>query len=164
MGKVCSSCKEEKPYSDYSKNRSRNDGYAHYCKVCARAAFIQWKEGNRDSWRESKRKAYDGNVEKERERARQRRKDNPETNRKHNATYPRNHPERRNAVNYVNRAVARGDLLPANSQKCVHCGEKAEEYHHPSYAKEDWLVVVALCRSCHRQHHTRLSRESVRSK
>ena len=31
---TCSSCKLEKPKSDFSKNRSRSRGYAYQCKTC----------------------------------------------------------------------------------------------------------------------------------
>ena len=35
MIKVCSKCKKEKAIQDFSKNKSRKDGLAHYCKPCA---------------------------------------------------------------------------------------------------------------------------------
>lgn len=158
MSKVCSSCKKEKSYSDYSKNRSRSDGYAHYCKDCANGAFKQWKDDNRDAWRKSKRQNYADNIERERERARTRRKENPEPLRRHNSTYNRNHPERMNAVNCVNRAIARGELIPVSECNCSFCGSPADEYHHESYAENDWLNVTPLCRSCHRQHHNKINR------
>jgi len=38
--KKCCHCKQEKPLSDFNKNRSKYDGYAHNCKVCARQLVI----------------------------------------------------------------------------------------------------------------------------
>ena len=32
--KICSKCKDEKDVSEFSKDRSRKDGYAHFCKKC----------------------------------------------------------------------------------------------------------------------------------
>jgi predicted GIY-YIG superfamily endonuclease len=32
--KTCSKCKEEKPFSEFFKDRSRKDGLYYYCKVC----------------------------------------------------------------------------------------------------------------------------------
>ncbi len=34
-GKVCSSCKEEKPYIEYHKDKNSPNGHAYYCKLCA---------------------------------------------------------------------------------------------------------------------------------
>ena len=34
--KVCShkNCKQEKPMSDFPRNKSSKDGYSHWCKTC----------------------------------------------------------------------------------------------------------------------------------
>lgn len=160
--KRCSSCLVEKPESEFSKNRSRSDGLAHYCKECANAALRQWRENNRDTWREGKRRNYRNNVEREQERARQRRLSNPHPLQRHNCEYHRVNPDRRPAVNAVNRAVLRGEMPPVASLQCQSCGNPAEEYHHHSYEQQHWLDVTPLCRSCHRLLHTEMSRkESV---
>lgn len=53
----------------------------------------------------------------------------------------------------ISRAVHRGNMLPAKAYKCAGCNEKAKDFHHASYHKEDWLCVVPLCRSCHQFVH-----------
>lgn len=53
----------------------------------------------------------------------------------------------------VLRAVTKGHLLPAKTHGCHGCNKQAHSYHHESYAPEDRLCVVPLCRSCHRRHH-----------
>lgn len=161
--KRCSSCLVEKPESEFSKNKSRHDGLAHYCKECAATAYQKWRDNNRDTWRENKRRAYHSNIERERERAKLKRVANPQPQRRHNREYPRMNPERIPAVNAVNRAVARGEMPPVSSLECQSCGNPAEEYHHHSYEQQHWLDVTPLCRSCHRLLHTEMSRkETVR--
>jgi len=34
MKKICSKCKEEKSVNDFYKNKYREDGLHHYCKIC----------------------------------------------------------------------------------------------------------------------------------
>lgn len=36
--KKCSKCKEQKPYSFFSLDKNRKDGYCYYCKSCMRVA------------------------------------------------------------------------------------------------------------------------------
>lgn len=40
-------------------------------------------------------------------------------------------------------------------QPCKFCGDKKVEAHHSSYAKEDWLKVMWLCRQHHIIQHTK---------
>ena len=39
MVKRCAKCKEEKPYTLFSKDKGRKDGYQPYCKACYRAYY-----------------------------------------------------------------------------------------------------------------------------
>jgi len=41
--KTCSKCKEEKLFSEFSKNKTRKDGYNHICKLCV----IEYKQKNK---------------------------------------------------------------------------------------------------------------------
>ena len=52
-----------------------------------------------------------------------------------------------------------GQLPLATTKQCQDCGLQAEEYHHESYAEEDWLKVIPLCKKCHVSRHVRLRRE-----
>ena len=38
----CSSCKIVKPFKEYPKNKSRWNGYSHYCKACNRLRFKEY--------------------------------------------------------------------------------------------------------------------------
>lgn len=53
----------------------------------------------------------------------------------------------------VAHAIRRGRLPRARFLPCFECLGDAQEYHHPSYAWEDRLKVVPLCRRCHHSLH-----------
>lgn len=152
--KQCSKCGQTKPESEFSKNKSRHDGLAHYCKVCARAAHKQWQADNPESYRAAKRHAYWSNPERERERSRSQRTSKPGANAERCKRYSESNPNRRDAVNLVNRKVAAGELPAPKTLTCQKCGKQAQDYHHPSYERQHWLFVVPLCRSCHKLIHT----------
>ena len=61
--KVCSKCKEEKPITEFGKDKGRKDGRKYNCKVCRR---------------ESQKKYYEDNQEKERARIKKYKEDNRE--------------------------------------------------------------------------------------
>jgi len=56
--KTCSKCKTAKDYTQFNKNRTKKDGYAHYCRVCTRLTF-----SNRDkNWCNKRNKQYRNKV------------------------------------------------------------------------------------------------------
>jgi hypothetical protein len=46
--KTCSKCKLIKPLNDFSKNKSSNDGFQHYCKECKKIIDISYRNKNKD--------------------------------------------------------------------------------------------------------------------
>ena len=63
--KFCSGCRQEKPFSEFTKNSLKADGYHYYCKICKAAAAKKyrssekgkattkaWEEANADRRRE----------------------------------------------------------------------------------------------------------------
>ena len=62
---------------------------------------------------------------------------------------PASTEDKQRAHNAVGRAILRRELPPIASCECLACGDRADFYHHPSYAPQDWLRVVPLCGSCH---------------
>jgi hypothetical protein len=54
------------------------------------------------------------------------------------------------AASAVAYAIRMGQLEP---EPCFTCGRLKAEAHHASYARDMWLMVTWLCRSCHRQVH-----------
>ena len=46
--KICTKCKEEKPYESFSKKSSAKDGKFPYCKECDRASVALWSKNNKE--------------------------------------------------------------------------------------------------------------------
>jgi len=46
--KMCFSCQEEKPFSEYHKSANTKTGYHCYCKPCTRAKNQQWVKDNKE--------------------------------------------------------------------------------------------------------------------
>jgi hypothetical protein len=67
--------------------------------------------------------------------------------------YAELHPERILAKKAVHEAIRRKQIAPAKKCKCADCGKQAHHLHHESYAEEQRLNVIPLCRSCHRKRH-----------
>ena len=60
MVKTCNKCKEEKPYSEFSKDKIRKDGYRYECKSCLKA-YYEVNKDKKKAYREAnkdKRKSY----------------------------------------------------------------------------------------------------------
>lgn len=47
MTKFCGRCKEERPVSDFNKDRSRKDGLSNICRDCARERKRKYREVER---------------------------------------------------------------------------------------------------------------------
>ena len=69
--KVCSRCKEEKPFDQFTKETGKKDGYRCICKSCAqlqteerKAYFKKYREENRDAMRERCHAYYVRNKDK----------------------------------------------------------------------------------------------------
>jgi hypothetical protein len=52
--KVCYKCKEEKPFSEFNKNRSKTDGFNGKCRSCKK----QYEQENKDGILEQKKQYY----------------------------------------------------------------------------------------------------------
>ena len=65
--KTCSKCKEEKPFSEFHKNRTRKDGLCVHCKTCKIKQSKSYYEKNKEKERERDRKYYQENKERKRE-------------------------------------------------------------------------------------------------
>lgn len=60
MIKVCPSCKQDKSFSEFYKNKSRKNGISPYCKNCSK----KWRIDNLDKAKGYKRKWYLANTDK----------------------------------------------------------------------------------------------------
>lgn len=86
---------------------------------------------------------FDKYTEKHKDKSR-------EANRVYHRKFRQIHKDKRHAHSAVSRAVKRGKLPAANTQKCHYCPGIAKEYHHHNgYDKEHWLDVLPVCKKCH---------------
>ena len=112
--KRCSTCKEWKLYSEFSKNKSKKDGYDYSCKNCNN---------------ENARKKYKENPEKTKERARKYREDNPEKKRETDRNYRKTNPEKCNEYKYK--------WLKANPEKRKEINRKYRETNYDRLREQE---------------------------
>jgi len=58
MMKKCTVCKLELPFENYHKSKSSSDGYGYRCKKCDREARHNYRDKNRERFREVSRRKY----------------------------------------------------------------------------------------------------------
>ena len=59
--KTCTKCKEEKPFSEFHKDRTTKDGLHFQCKACKKEYNRKYKKENKELIRESNRKYHQEN-------------------------------------------------------------------------------------------------------
>lgn len=76
--KICCKCKQEKPKSEFYKNKSTKDGLSHECKECKKTWSAsksqyhkEWKAKNKEKLAIYRKRYRENNKEKERESRRQ---------------------------------------------------------------------------------------------
>ena len=150
MKKTCSKCELTKEITMFYKSVRRIDGHSSHCKACN-------GEYQKKSWRKKSRREYylssEGKAYKEKYNNSLVGK---EANLRAVRKYRDKYPEKTKAGDAVQGAVRLGKLSRINTQECNNCGSQAQNYHHPSYAKEDRLNVIPLCLDCHWKEHGRV--------
>lgn len=82
--RVCRKCGQEKPLSEFVKDKTCALGYSHTCKQCNAERNRKWRAANPEKVLECKRKRYAANPEKVREYNRKWCAANPEKVRERN--------------------------------------------------------------------------------
>lgn len=110
---------------DFGVDRSRPDSQSVYCRPCKAKRTKDWRGSVDDAGRQ--RDAYHANIADNRRKAA--------------------------ARAAVRRAVKRGNV--ARASECAYCGrtKNLEMHHYLGYAREHWLTVRWVCRSCHQVDH-----------
>lgn len=67
MTKTCGKCKEEKPLTDFNKDRNTPSGLKSSCRKCANEMSRVWRENNPDKMKAAKQRWNDNNKERIRE-------------------------------------------------------------------------------------------------
>lgn len=70
--KTCSKCRQEKPRSEFYKDRARPDGLYTSCKSCHYERTSTWRRENRELVRERERERYYAEGHRERKRVEKR--------------------------------------------------------------------------------------------
>ena len=139
--KICKSCQEEKPPEAFHKNRAKADGLATQCKDCKALTAKRAREKNRDKDRAT------AKIKRERTR---------EAQAEYKKKYRRENRPAEQARKMIHKLVKTGKI-PAPSELPCEMGAMGcmgrHEYHHDSYAREDWASVRVLCASHHRVWH-----------
>lgn len=100
MCKKCSTCKEEKLFSEFSKNKTKKDGYQNECKVCVK----HHREVNKEYFSQYKKNYRETNKKQIAEKQKQYRKTNQEHVAEYNKQYQKNNYAKINAKNAKRRA------------------------------------------------------------
>lgn len=157
--KTCCKCKIVKPFSDFSKCKSRKDGYSPRCKICSKAYY----ESNKEHYLEKGKKRYKSNKDKHREQTRKWKENNRVKVRQYGKDrYKRKKNEILSKKSYdiiKHKAKAvimigkrNGTIIPPSN--CPFCNSTNNiEGHHFSYLKKHWSHVIWCCRSCHFRIH-----------
>ena len=136
--KRCCRCKIEKDLNEFNKWKGSKDGHLNTCKLCLKQYYLRNRE---------KKKQYQNQYAKR----------NREKMRDQRNQYYRRNPEKNKARNMLNRAVQSGKI-----HKPLYCSscdsDKHLEAHHTDYSNP--LEVLWLCRSCHRELHSKIREQS----
>ena len=149
MSKYCPRCRETKPETDFSKNRSKPDGLQGYCRKCGNVYGLAY---TRTPQRKASLAAYARTSAGKLTRSVY--QHTPEGK----ASIAASNKKRRLAdpLKYTAHSVVTHALRDGKITKlpCQVCGALKVEGHHPDYSKP--LEVIWLCRQHHVAEHRRL--------
>lgn len=135
--KKCFKCREEKPLTEFYRQKKMKDGHLNKCKVCTKDDVHKHRQNNIDKVR-----AYD----RERAKSPHRMKRNTEATQKMRKDFPHVYK----AHTKVGNALRDGKIT--KPEKCETCNRVGQLHgHHDDYVKP--LDVRWLCAACHRQFH-----------
>ena len=100
--KLCSGCKVEKPFLEFSRDKRRKDGLQTRCKACCKDYQAQWYLKNKDKVKAQKLQWV---------------KDNPE---KHKAQWKKYEQENRERINELHRKYNKTEAGRAKSRRAQH--------------------------------------------
>ena len=131
--KQCSKCKEQKPLTEYHRDKNTKDGYVQRCKSCVQIKTQQWLKANRERNTVKCRARYKANPEPYKAQATKWAKDNPEWKAKTDRAYQLNNPhvyratkqrrKIRKAQNGEYKITAK-EWQKLYSSPCLYCGSK----------------------------------------
>lgn len=158
---VCLACKEIKPAERFCKHKRRHNGLNSICKDCQKIqndAYRANPEGLKKA-RACARRWNAANSERYRANIKRARTENKAARVVYEKAYDKANPEKRLAKRAVQTAVQQGRL--SKPKACEVCeSSRPLDAHHDSYDRDRWLVVVWMCKRCHRWTHMRWTDQS----
>ena len=128
--KRCSRCKQEKPYTDFNANRTKEDLCDTSCRDCSKERYQEKLQFNRN-------------------RVREYRQANKEKKNQWNKEYLDRNKDKTIARAKVNHALRDKKIVrPASCEQCLAI-VRLEAHHHLGYSPEHWYDVRWLCVECH---------------
>jgi len=149
--KVCSRCGKEKPLSDFAKNRSRSDGYAHYCKECDRKRNSNYRssEHGKEVARARSKRAYIKNMVTDSDFNRKKHQKEKDTMWRRFLEYKKRAKKKEIGFELIKEQF---DFL--TSQACIYCGEYSDEKDYCGIDRVDpnkgYIIenCVPCCKTC----------------
>ena len=166
ISKQCTKCTNILPISEFFRDKSHKDGHSTQCKKCRmaqREIYRKTEKGkitcaryDKSAHGKKKKKQYRESpngraaVKRSQQSEKCRKKDNIRS--KH---YREKYPLRIKANNAVTLSILANKIPYPKYFTCQDCDKNIAQvyHHHKGYAKANWLDVIPLCYSCHRQCH-----------
>ena len=123
--KVCSKCKQEKPFEGFSKERARKDGLRSQCKDCVK----QYREQNKESIKERNKQYYEQNKESISEYQKQYYEQNKESIRERNKQHYEQNKESIRERNKQYREQNKESIRERNKQHREQNKESIKQYY-----------------------------------
>lgn len=153
--KKCSKCKQEKPLTEFSKDKSRKGGFYCWCKQCSNVQHKELYRKNKEIILIRQKKYYSENKELVSQRCKKYRQENKTKIRNMRRKYEREHLLGTTNGTYIG-INKRPYPEPKRCELCGHYAKKLS-YHH--YEKErvfergDFIAGIWLCWGCHYLAH-----------
>lgn len=170
--KRCCTCKQDKPESDFGRDKSAKDGLNFRCRVCANAhmrdqnrkkrlqpkvEYARTTEPTRCGSCKVIKPASDFGTDRSQPGGLNRsckvcRANNRDIERQLERTqrHRQKYPERYRARSAINKAVQRGLIPHPAMLPCHFCSRLAAQYHHHlGYSREYRYHVIPVCVDCH---------------
>ena len=155
--KICSSCKKEKEFSEFSKCKRAKSGLQSQCKACHKQYckqyraenpeyFKQYRAENAEQLKQYQKQFYAENAEQLKQCHKQYIAENPEVKAKCDKKYKFKYPEKRKATSKANYNLPSRD---------------GYHRHHWSYNEEHWLDIIYVNASMHNYYHTHMEYDST---
>lgn len=122
--KICTSCKQNRPFLAFAKHSKNKDGLQNMCRVCSK----QYRERNKEKLQAYDKEKYKKYQEHIKERVRNYREQNLDKVIACDTRYRKNNREKLRLYDVSRHRALKREVLNAYGHKCVCCGEDRFEF------------------------------------